>query len=136
MMRPFERDTPKDVKISKSILQSQSAGNSIWCHSTSWAIGRPGEACGKADRRLYARACGGAPRAIYATGDFGNLRRIFLTLPYMYGTRVAKALLTGNWRRLRMDMCAIRGCLGGLRLRYLYLRRHRSTAPHQAAPPT
>jgi GT2 family glycosyltransferase len=70
------------------------------------------------------------------TGDFGNLRRIFLTLPYMYGTRVAKALLTGNWPRLRMDMCAIRGCLGGLRPRYLYLPQERLTAPHQAATPT
>jgi GT2 family glycosyltransferase len=70
------------------------------------------------------------------TGDLGNLRRIFCTLPCMYSIRVAKGLLTGNWRLLRMDMCAIRGCLGGLRLRYLYLRRHRSTAPHQAAPPT
>jgi GT2 family glycosyltransferase len=70
------------------------------------------------------------------TKDFGNLRRIFLTLPYTYGTGIVKALLTGNWRHFRMDMCAIRGCLGGLRPRYLYLRQNRSTASHQAAKPT
>jgi GT2 family glycosyltransferase len=53
------------------------------------------------------------------TGDLGNLRRIFLTLPYVYTTGVIKALLAGNWRRFRMDVCAVLGCLSGLRPRYL-----------------
>ena len=68
------------------------------------------------------------------TKDFGNLRRIFLTLPHMYARRVVKAVLTGNWRHFRMDMCAIRGCLGGLRPRYL--SQDRSCAPHKAARST
>jgi GT2 family glycosyltransferase len=67
------------------------------------------------------------------TKDSGNLRRIFFTLPYMYGTRVVRAVLTRNWRHLRMDICALRGCLGGLRLRYLLLRDNGSTASHQVA---
>jgi GT2 family glycosyltransferase len=66
------------------------------------------------------------------TKDFGNLRRIFLTLPHVYATGVMKALLNRNWRRFRMDLCAIRGCLGGLRPRYLL--RERSCAPRQGAP--
>ena len=66
------------------------------------------------------------------TKDLGNIRRIFLTLPYVYTAGVIKALFARNWRRLRMDVCAIRGCLGGLRPRYL--SRDRSCAPQHTAP--
>jgi GT2 family glycosyltransferase len=66
------------------------------------------------------------------TRDLGNLRRIFLTLPYVYTAGVMRAVLHRNWRHFRMDLCAIRGCLGGLRLRYLL--RNRPCTPRQTAP--
>jgi hypothetical protein len=66
------------------------------------------------------------------TRDLGNLRRTFVTLPHVYFAGVIKALFARNWRQLRIDVCAIRGCFGGLRPRYLF--RGRSCAPRQAAP--
>jgi GT2 family glycosyltransferase len=66
------------------------------------------------------------------TRDLGNLRRIFLTLPQVYAAGVLKALFARNWCGFRMDVCAIRGCFSGLRLRYLF--RDRARAPRQAAP--
>jgi GT2 family glycosyltransferase len=66
------------------------------------------------------------------TRDLGNLRRIFLTLPHVYAGGVMKALFARNWRGVRMDVCAIRGCFGGLRPRYLF--RDRSCAPRRAVP--
>jgi GT2 family glycosyltransferase len=61
------------------------------------------------------------------TGDLGNLRRIFLTLPYFYVAGLITAVVTRNWRRFRMDVCAIWGCLGGLRPRYLLRDRSQPT---------
>lgn len=66
------------------------------------------------------------------TRDLGNLRRTFVTLPHVYFAGVIKALFARNWCQLRIDVCAIRGCFGGLRPRYLF--RGRSCAPRQAAP--
>jgi GT2 family glycosyltransferase len=65
------------------------------------------------------------------TRDFGNLRRIFLTLPYVYTVGIIKAVLARNWRGFRMDVCAIFGCLAGLHPRYL--SRTRLCSPRQAA---
>ncbi len=96
------------------------------CHRSSWKA---------LERQIVAYMRGHVAALLVQfvrTRDLGNIRRIFLTLPHVYTAGVIKALFARNWRPFRMELCAIRGCLGGLRPRYL--SRDRSCAPRQTAP--